>query len=178
MPKIIPTSFTAPSPVRYASGQPILNTNASDISEAQHHIFAKRVRSAIMGRVFDPPALISSTSYTKASSTGDDLFSFDAGARFDRLCKVSTNLFYRVTVVFIGADLDMRLTVQQPGSSAALAVATVTGSTFAKATSTLVYSASPARAFLEWKTNSTSGRCAGVQVIEEALVSAAFLPEG
>lgn len=185
MSKIIPSTYTPPTPVNFASGEPILLENDLSVNQALHYVWNRRPRTQLVSKTFNPVREVdaSDVTFTQDAATGfDGLWTLDAAVEMKRISRFGTVGRFFLELVIVGRDLDVELTFDPlgAGSSSTVTVAGGSGS-FAVGRGSLNTSVATGRVSLRWRCTSggsSNGFLAHVGIIESQHVSAARLPDG
>lgn len=183
MSKNVPTSYSGPAPNKFATGEIIFASDFEAIADAQAFEHSRSAGFTSVGWSFDPISEFTSSTFTQTASANKSLSDLMWVTDFFRLTNLSGNLRYRIWLVIIGYEIQVRLNVRSPGGSSTTATASQTASNFSRATAVITgfSSGSGPQIFeLEARQNgagSTAG-LAQVQVLAEKYISAAFLPQG
>lgn len=177
MAKSIPTVYAPTSPQRLATGQIVFLSDWQSIFEGQNFHFSRSAGFIALGKSFEP---LETTTSGTFSSVQDGQWAAD----FHRLTNLTGSLRYRIWMVIIGEQIDVRLNIRDPGGTNTTTTATKTGAGFGRATATALgfsSGAGPKTFDLEIRQNTGgagTGSLAQVLIREEPITNPIFLPTG
>ena len=183
MAKNIPTEFESVGANRFATGEVVFASDFEAITDAQAFEFSRSAGFNSVGWAFDPPSQFTSATFTQTASANKDLSELMWASDFLRLTNLAGVLRYRIWLVIIAENLDVQLSVRDPGGADTQVTASKVGLGFGRAVAAITGFASGAGPKLfeleaKKKGAGATGSLAHVQVLEEKIISAAYLPTG